>query len=470
MREQFKQYYAPLDSEWETIWDNCIFIFDTNVLLNLFRYNKATSDDLLKVLKAIADQIWVPHQVALEYHENLQYVTIGQLNKYTEVGNVLESAKESLRDQLDQLKLEDRHYSIDPNKLIEGVEGVINDFQKELFQLKNQQPKHHAQLESEIQRLFEEKIGKAPESQDKLDAYYKEAEIRFKFDRPPGYKDRTKGADKDQSKKAVFFHKGLCYKRQYGDVLVWFQIIEEAKERQQKNVIFVTDDNKDDWWRRIGGRQMGPRYELIDEICTEANVEVFHMYTSARFLSFAKQKLNIDVKEESIEQVKVVTSRQSDITDFRRRAERAEQLVIDWLKKKYKEDDFVFHDHGYYDIVQHGASGKTAYIVKLIRSDFHVFRYLQDLSYRGFYEVSEGRFNRVTFIFIIDQEGPENINSEIVYERISRFLQRDKNLNLSSSIKYIVGTLQESVDSENNTTELRFVRKPPEQLSLLDTA
>lgn len=35
MKEQFKGYYNLSNSEFEELWDNAIFIFDTNVLLNL---------------------------------------------------------------------------------------------------------------------------------------------------------------------------------------------------------------------------------------------------------------------------------------------------------------------------------------------------------------------------------------------------------------------------------------------------
>jgi len=308
MKELFQQYYPPEDSKWGEIWDNSIFILDTNVLLNLFRYNKETSDDLLKALKTVAERLWIPHQVALEYHENLQYVTIGQLNIYTEVDNILESAKSNLHEKIDGLRLADRHYSIDPKKILTGVDKVIGDFQKEISELKDQQPNYHERLSYEVQSLLTQRIGSAPDSQSVLDDYYKEAEERFKLNRPPGYLDRAKGNEGDRSKKSMFFHNDLCYQRQYGDVLIWFQIIEMAKRGKHKNIIFVTDDNKEDWWRRIGGRQMGPRYELMDEIRTKANVDLFHMYTSVRFLSVAQQKLHIDVKKESIEQIRAVTS------------------------------------------------------------------------------------------------------------------------------------------------------------------
>ena len=40
MRKLFSGYYRPLNEEIEELWANCIFIFDTSSLLNLYRYSK----------------------------------------------------------------------------------------------------------------------------------------------------------------------------------------------------------------------------------------------------------------------------------------------------------------------------------------------------------------------------------------------------------------------------------------------
>ena len=42
------------------------FVFDTNVLLNLYRYPKDVSSEFINVLKHIQDRIWIPYNVGLE--------------------------------------------------------------------------------------------------------------------------------------------------------------------------------------------------------------------------------------------------------------------------------------------------------------------------------------------------------------------------------------------------------------------
>ena len=43
---------------------------DANVLLNLYRYTDQARDDLLSVLERLGNQLWVPHQVLVEFWRN----------------------------------------------------------------------------------------------------------------------------------------------------------------------------------------------------------------------------------------------------------------------------------------------------------------------------------------------------------------------------------------------------------------
>lgn len=94
---------------------------------------------------------------------------------------------------------------------------------------------------------------------------------------PPGYMDSKKDKDKIGDK---YSYGGLVYHRKFGDLTFWKQIIEEAKSRKIKHLIFITDDDKEDWWLiadYMGEKQIGPRPELIEEIRREAGTEHFYM-------------------------------------------------------------------------------------------------------------------------------------------------------------------------------------------------
>ena len=75
--------------------------------------------------------------------------------------------------------------------------------------------------------------------------------------------------------------------------------MEMVKESEVKRpVILITNDNKKDWWLKIGDKIVGPRPELIKEIL-QHNVK-FHMYTMEKFLEIAKPiyKVNLTTIKE----------------------------------------------------------------------------------------------------------------------------------------------------------------------------
>ena len=47
MRNAIKEFIEPSDYEKHNLWENAIFVFDTNVLLNLYRYSAKTRNSLL---------------------------------------------------------------------------------------------------------------------------------------------------------------------------------------------------------------------------------------------------------------------------------------------------------------------------------------------------------------------------------------------------------------------------------------
>lgn len=70
MKKLFPGYYRPSETDFASLWDNCIFVFDANVLLNLYRYSTETSAELIDIMDKISDRLWLPFQVASEYQSH----------------------------------------------------------------------------------------------------------------------------------------------------------------------------------------------------------------------------------------------------------------------------------------------------------------------------------------------------------------------------------------------------------------
>jgi hypothetical protein len=87
----------PTPDENEKLFEKCIFIFDANVLLNLYLYRSNASEDLLKILQRIAElgRLWLPFQAALEYQENRLGVIADQKKKFGQVKKFLQTFSQS---------------------------------------------------------------------------------------------------------------------------------------------------------------------------------------------------------------------------------------------------------------------------------------------------------------------------------------------------------------------------------------
>ena len=306
MKRSFPGYYLPSKDDFAALWEKCIFVLDANVLLNIYRYPQQARDDFISVLSKISDRIWIPFHTALEYQRNRIGVIIEQNKRFHEVRKLLEDTQNTLFSKLNELQLNKRHSSINPDPFITEVKRVFDSFNSELEKQEKLQPSIHEddRIRNKIEGILGDKIGSCPNDQKQLDEIFKEGESRYAVQLPPGYIDSKKEKDNVGDK---FSYGGLTYHKKFGDFIIWKQIIEESKSRKIKHLIFITDDDKEDWWLIadfMGEKQIGPRPELIEEIRREAGTEHFYMYNSDRFMKYAKEYLGVDISEKSIEQVK----------------------------------------------------------------------------------------------------------------------------------------------------------------------
>jgi hypothetical protein len=107
-----------------------------------------------------------------------------------------------------------------------------------------------------------------------LDPAFDPAELKDDLSRrvangiAPGYKD----ARKDDG--------GI------GDLIIWRTIL-EVGEKRKTPLLFVSEEKKADWWHQSEGRELYPRFELVDEYRRHSEGQSFHMMTFSAFLKVA---------------------------------------------------------------------------------------------------------------------------------------------------------------------------------------
>lgn len=336
MKNLFDYHYHDKTEAIKEFWENGVFIFDANVLLNLYRYHKETSDKLLEVLENLKGRIWIPYQVGMEFHKNRLTTIADQTGKFSNVKSTIVEIRNTARSSIEKLKMRNRHSLINIDNFSEKIEKLLNDFDEDLGQLKKKQQgvTDRDPILERIHELFEGRVGSAP-NQKEIDAIYLEGESRYKYKRPPGYKDLEKG-DKDAD---IYFHSGILYKGRYGDLVAWKQIISHAKANSIETVIFITDDGKEDWWLQVdslGKKTVGPRLELVHEIKQEAGVTKFLMYQPEQFLSYANNYLNAKISANEINEVREVTLEQKKSNENTKYAKKSMWEILQGVLSEIK--------------------------------------------------------------------------------------------------------------------------------------
>ena len=320
LRQIFRGYYRPTEEEFSELWKNCIFIPDANILLNIYRYSPATCDALINIFKEISERLWITHQAALEYHHQRLNVIGQQESAYENIRGKLRDLQKNNEKELNSFS---RHPFINVKNFSEKIKGTLTEIENELDECKKKHPNllDVDELRDNITTLFEGKVGTSY-SPEKLKELYDIGKKRYERKIPPGFLDNGKDEE-----------------NQFGDLILWFQIIDHAKSIK-KPIIFITDDRKEDWWLKFKGKTIGPRPELIDEIYKEANVD-FYMYQTEQFMTFAEKFIEREVDKEAIKEVQEIKQFDDEYRDkqnIRLHQMRLEKLrYFTKMKEKYEQ-------------------------------------------------------------------------------------------------------------------------------------
>jgi len=286
MNKEFQHFCPVSDEEKEQIWQKGLIVLDTNVLLNIYRYSDETRKEFFKILKhsKIKKRLWIPYQVAHEFHKNRATVIVEQKEPHQKVSSIVNKNFTNLIDEIKKTNIHKHHPFLD----ISSVVNTIEESRKTIIEGLNTNEKKHPVLISsdgylkEIQEIFNSKYGVKPE-EGTLVELIKEGKKRYDNKIPPGYMDASKeGNDK------------------YGDYFLWLQILDKAKS-EKKDVVFVTDDDKEDWWQRIKGMTIGARPELRKEF-SEKTDQKFIIYNSASFFKYAQKIANIGSSKKTLDE------------------------------------------------------------------------------------------------------------------------------------------------------------------------
>src|SRR5690554_3028560 len=270
----FEFEFKDLDS----ICKDCIYVFDTNVLFVPFLVSNKGFKDYKKIATELVKnkRLVIPARVAREFAKN-------RGENIKTLFRKLQEARERLGRggfDLDSLPVfeDDTNY-----KRIKEIESEVNKFRTEYREKIDE-------LSVQIKKwnwndpvsLFYKKLWTNDSIIEmKIETDKVQADLKFRQEHQiaPGYKDKNK------------VDGGI------GDLIIWQTIMEISKDRQ-KDIVFVTNEEKNDWFYNEKNTSLYPKFELFDE---------FRRFTAGHSISiinFEQFLVSQKASEETIKEIK----------------------------------------------------------------------------------------------------------------------------------------------------------------------
>jgi hypothetical protein len=275
--------HLPLaDDRRKEIWAQADFVFDTNVLLDVYRYTDASRAAFFKLLAALKGRVFVPHQVAIEFARNRLGVIHAHFEPQRLIKKALDEAEKKIKAAYPKHSLLDEF-----SKLITDAKDLVDQ------RFGTAEKKHNALLADdgilrELLTIIGEDVGE-PYPPEEVDKEYK----RRKAGSIPPFCKTDDAKDEE---------------RRVGDVAIWLEVLKKY-EGAGKPMIFVTDDTKENWWQDSGGGRSEAQPFLVREMFDRAKADLL-FYRSERFSERAPSYLGIEVSKDLAKETKEIRQRE----------------------------------------------------------------------------------------------------------------------------------------------------------------
>lgn len=339
MQKSLNGYILTDDYE-KRLWSDCLFVFDSSALLNFYEYSNDARKEINKtIFKQLKGRLWITKQTEYEYLKNRESVFVKPAKLYDELVSVHFDLKpfQTFKNQFAQLKERTKKANKHPHikqTILTEFESKIAAFEKQISTFNEDLAKEIEKKKTEINKiktkdtvlnLFSRSfsVGKEYSFEKKMEIVA-EGEIRYRNSIPPGYEDLKEKI-------------GLQI---YGDLIIWNQILDLAREKN-KPIILIIDDLKIDWcYKNQRDKNIidSPREELIMEMKDKCGVD-FWSYSSTQFLDKSNTLLGTVIADSVIEEVK--ESNQYMI------ASRVEQIVFHWVQQYFQGEVLYLHGQDY---------------------------------------------------------------------------------------------------------------------------
>lgn len=285
----FGGYFEPTPGTWDVVLRQGLVVLDANAILDAYRMSPHARDDYLRVLEALRERIFVPHQVAREFHQR-------RLDAVRDRKKEFEEFRRQFKQRAEQTKSEiERHAGwarIDGHRVKEvadslgaafaRAQGLVSEVKGDYDLDPGRMARGDDPVLPRLEKIFEGRVNRRPPEtllQDDL----VEARRRREGKIPPGFGDIRK---EDSS----------------GDYLWWAEVVRHVAADRRAVLIVTNDVTKGDWTFDHHGNRVGAHPFLVEEIHRVAGVPLL-LATVSELLTRTQESLQTKVDESTFREV-----------------------------------------------------------------------------------------------------------------------------------------------------------------------
>lgn len=321
------------------IKDDCLVVLDTNALLVPYLIGKDSLKQIRSTYSKLVDEkrLLIPAQVTREFAKhraNKLTELYQQFNRKISNCSGLQKGRYPLLESVEVYEKTQR--------LEKQIDKLMNDYkhsvQDVLSYIRNWT------WDDPVSLLYSELFKKETLLDIKYDKeiIQKELSRRQLHNIPPGYKDSGKD------------DKGI------GDLLIWFSILAAGK-KYKKSMMFISGEEKPDWFHKSEDQSLFPRYELVDEYRRSSIGQSFHIASFSHFLNIfgASDTIVEEVRGEE----RKLNLEFSTLGEFIQKWAKLEQIVFEKYSKINPEEVSTQQHISLYKMIlflykQHEISGR----------------------------------------------------------------------------------------------------------------
>jgi hypothetical protein len=276
----FKFQLAPLNE----IKDRCFIVIDTNALLVPYTVNQKSLQEIRSTYQRLIalKRLVIPGQVAREFARN-RALKISEL--YQQLSRKRDAQGLSRLEQYPLLQSMPEFK--EATELSEKIETITKEYRHKISDVLSRVKEWvwNDPVSLIYRDLFTaDVILDIPVCNENKHEIEADLETRITHSIPPGYKDAAKP------------DRGL------GDLLIWRTILEVGR-KNKSDLLFVSGDEKTDWWYQSEKLHLYPRYELVDEYRRASDEKSSHIVAFSRFLELfgASEDVVNEVRKEEFQ-------------------------------------------------------------------------------------------------------------------------------------------------------------------------